>query len=1143
MPAVALVAAIAAASTSAALIAASVAVTTALMVGVAVAASMAIMTLAMQPSIPKYQVPDQASTLSTTSDPKAVLPVCYGSTRTGTILAYKDVDKSRHYLVQIFAVAEGEIDCFKQIYMDNKPVLYDGQEIRDGILAKNQIKDIYQKNLQIEVSTGKKDGRFLALANKYLPEKWKQDGLLAPLGKGVATMCIVMFKNQDGMNNGVDILQENSQVSVDINGLLITDLTDGVRKCSHNGPSQLFHYLTQSKYGQKVQPDQLDLDSFKAAARNAQFSSDGSTDPNATVKQNIINLCASFAGVTFESFGKLTCQIDQADIISQSFDESSIEGSTIRFETGGSDGYFNTLNVQYFDPEMSYSPNILRYPSQPEKDPTIIKDGREITKDITYHFVKNTQALDALASVERNKCKLRKKLSFSTLEAFGLKVWSVIKVNFSELKLTDSLWRVMSITPNFESGMIGMVTIDCVEYDSRVYADKDFAAKPDYTGTTISSDIYTPFNLRAISVDENVYGRNVLVTWDCTDDFNRYSFCLQYKPSDQDKWIDGAIILKKEYLLTGLNKNTKYDFRVCAAGIWYQSPWVVISNMDIDFQYGLPKPSVRLRNAKTPNGNETLFQDFHIEWDDQTTAEVTINGQKRLFGDLFDRYDVRVTHKNGKTVTYPVKDLHWIYTLSMNQQNGLSRNVEFGVTAVGYNGIKSEEAVLSCFNAQVPGLNGFAANPGFGTIFTTWIDPDRNLVPDFAGVVIQVADQNDAGFKNPKSFVSPNAFEIHSVPLKDGSYYVRIGGFDVFGEDNIIFTNGVYVTLTSINWTDADQAALDQVLNMEGRLDAAVEAAFERSKDALQQEIANVQVNIANNTNNAIKVSENSLKQIISASDKTVTDLVTKTRNEITLDTATKLAAQVTKLENTITSASGASATSMQQVKAELQTNIDKTNNSIASLGNTVSGNKADAEKKIATVTQEAKAEVDNLKGSLMASFTFKATADGIFAGISAVADTSTGKGSMYITADDFMIITSKSAGTKNAVIPFAVQNGRVYINSAMIANASIGSAQINNAAIGSAHIQDGSISAAKIGSAQINNAHIVNGSINRAKITSWLASDNYVYNSSGMALDFAGGAIYINGNTPGEGRMEINNNQINVYDNYGRLRVRLGRL
>ncbi len=150
-------------------------------------------------------------TLGTSNDPKAVIPVVFGTTRTGTNCVYKAVSKQENNkLVQIFSVAEGEIDHYKALFIDNKNVLVGkNMTIRDGILDKGNIKEEYRKVLEVEFRTGKNPNTALSLAKRHLGSDWTD----AFKGNGIATMCIVLRRDDKSLVAGVDILQPNSRSS------------------------------------------------------------------------------------------------------------------------------------------------------------------------------------------------------------------------------------------------------------------------------------------------------------------------------------------------------------------------------------------------------------------------------------------------------------------------------------------------------------------------------------------------------------------------------------------------------------------------------------------------------------------------------------------------------------------------------------------------------------------------------------------------------------------------------------------------------------------------------------------------------------------------------------------------------------------
>lgn len=131
-------------------------------------------------------------------------------------------------------------------------------------------------------------------------------------------------------------------------------------------------------------------------------------------------------------------------------------------------------------------------------------------------------------------------------------------------------------------------------------------------------------------------------------------------------------------------------------------------------------------------------------------------------------------------------------------------------------------------------------------------------------------------------------------------------------------------------------------------------------------------------------------------------------------------------------------------------------------------------------------------------------TNNGNVSGVSLAND---GKNSAFtVMADRFSIISTDSAKQTDKVYPFVVQNGKTYINSAVIGDASINTGQINDLAVTRAKIQIAAIDSARIARASILNGHIVNGVIDSAKIsqqiqsTNWNGSTGWMINKNGKA-------------------------------------------
>jgi hypothetical protein len=153
--------------------------------------------------------------------------------------------------------------------------------------------------------------------------------------------------------------------------------------------------------------------------------------------------------------------------------------------------------------------------------------------------------------------------------------------------------------------------------------------------------------------------------------------------------------------------------------------------------------------------------------------------------------------------------------------------------------------------------------------------------------------------------------------------------------------------------------------------------------------------------------------------------------------------------------------------------------------------------------TAEAFADVDgNLRTMWSVKMSVTANGQYVAAGIGLGIENVGGvfQSQFLVSADRFAIVNTIAGGAIS--VPFAVQNGQVFMNSAFI--------------------QDGSITMLKIGQ--------------------YLQSDNYIAGTLGWRLDKAGN-LEFNGPAPGGGRLTMTNRAIKVFDQNGIKRVQLGDL
>ncbi|SFX18005.1 Phage-related protein, tail component [Pseudomonas sp. NFACC49-2] len=191
-------------------------------------------------------------------------------------------------------------------------------------------------------------------------------------------------------------------------------------------------------------------------------------------------------------------------------------------------------------------------------------------------------------------------------------------------------------------------------------------------------------------------------------------------------------------------------------------------------------------------------------------------------------------------------------------------------------------------------------------------------------------------------------------------------------------------------------------------------------------------------------------------------------------------AANLTTLEQVVATNESATATKIDQLNAAI-------GNNTAVIQQTATAY-ADTSGKLSTMW--------SVKMQLNANGQYVAA--GIGLGIENVGGTL--QSQFLVSADRFAIVNTIAGGAIS--VPFAVQGGQVFMNSAFI--------------------QDGSITMLKIGQA--------------------LQSDNYVAGVQGWRLDKAGN-LEFNGPAPGGGRLTMTNRAIKVYDENGIKRVQLGDL
>ncbi|GDT05886.1 TPA: DUF1983 domain-containing protein [Escherichia coli] len=307
---------------------------------------------------------------------------------------------------------------------------------------------------------------------------------------------------------------------------------------------------------------------------------------------------------------------------------------------------------------------------------------------------------------------------------------------------------------------------------------------------------------------------------------------------------------------------------------------------------------------------------------------------------------------------------------------------------------------------------------------------------------------------------------------------------------------------------DADNAIASRITKLESKINDDISAAIVSEQEArasadeaLSKEILSLQAKIEGDISAAI--SEEKIAR--ATADESLAQQITTLKSQ----TGKDIKAAVAEETKARTDADSALASSITNLQAQTSKDINAAITSEATVrtnaDNALSGRidtlKASVDGNTATIQEQATAIADTNK-KVSTAWTLKmetSTSGGqkYVAGIALGIDT-TGLSQFLVQADRFGLVNSVNG---KITTPFVIENSVAYMNGA--------------------YIKDGTITNAKVGDLQ---------------------STNFVSGRAGWRFG-KNGTLEINSNSGGNGRLVINGQRIDVYDDNNVLRVRIGQL
>ncbi|MEH3297192.1 fibronectin type III domain-containing protein [Raoultella planticola] len=952
---------------------------------------------------------DVTQALSRSTSPSSGLPIIYGGSgpnkpgSSGGSFVLSSVinnwynvpnGSSQYFFSEQVVSMTGTGKHIEQIYFDGEPVL----EIpikQDGIVPKDSIISKFQKYLQLEVRFGGEYTTTKTLAKQYAGPKWTDKFL----GRGVVSISSVIFKTEQSTMDGI-LTNDNFNMTVELKGQSIYDFNSGNTFATSCPASQAYDYFVNPIYGLGIDPALINRQSFTEVSQwcfQQGLTSNISMSYQSTYKENLESILQACAGIIYIHGGQIYLTVDRKTLSVHSFNESNIVGEA-SISTSGTSDYYNTIDASYTKPDSMYANEVLRIPSDIDNDEVIKSDGMVITLARDFKSVYDPNILANLVNAELRKTKFAKRtLTFTTAEGWDIRVWDSIDVNFKELMVSGK-FKVLSKSIATDQQNVGYCTITCIEYPDAIFDGTDPGIWS--PGGIINPDegraILPPTNLSVTRKGDTNTGSVVNLGWEESPSQNVRGYYVYYRETGQSNWIIAGQTppTKYEFDIFGLDIDKKYDFGVSAFNIiGGVSVKAVLGNVTPEFSFALPAiTGLKLTNATT-GLYETTALDFNLIWDNQSNLKVN----NLSFSDYFKHYVVRIYDGSTLKATYYTKEDGFNFTFELN--NLRIRKPTIGITAQGFNsGTFSPEVKITVENKQCGLVEGVRISGGFGNLFVNWIE---SLEPDYAGASIILTSDSST-----QTFIS-NKPEFDSVPnVQDGNYRVKVGLFDAFGMDNIRYSDDIEIGINSkYVFTDQDADAINNILDLDKRLDDTLSNAVNESSQY---------------TNTKIDVLQNQIDNDINA--------------------------KITEMNQTIVDNNTATTQQITQLKSEVDGNIATVNQEMAT--------KASKDSIDSSYSLSVKAGGEVAGFRLMASDGTEKTSAIYFSANKFVIS-----GSDTAVAGDtppFSVVNGKTY-IKTAMI----QQGS--LGSAYIADAAITNVKIANGSINEAKIQDASITNAKI--------------------------------------------------------------------------------
>lgn len=555
------------------------------------------------------------------------IPTIYGIRQTSGIPVFIDVDKlNTNKVYVVFAVCEGEIDGFLDMYIDGIPVVCSvgGFEVDSMCIGSQQAGNTLgiAPNSNVGNNDPAEHGRTLEIDTNNTTAKFTfyngtPDQLADPTLVALAAADRFMLQNGDvnywdstyrlldtayvvmeytitedaGSIPEIDFVVQGKNVDV-------YDVTSSsINKYSLNPVWHLLDYMISNMYGGSLKTSDMDLSSFYIAAaeldkidttyemgwlkysryigwpntgeeRRQQVQCNTVLPGSASIFENIKTVLDQFDGSLNLVNGKYALTLAKDDtFIAANIDISDVKGGISTKEQSNKNTW-NTIQANIQDPAIGWASNKITFFNNvyKQEDRNIEKKGTLSFKHITNYYTARSRAEVAL-----NRSRFSREFTFTVWHKFShLTPNDIITLTYPRFFGVES--KKLMVT-KVVANKGGTFTISAEDYDNSIYQVADQGDNGANEGT-VQPGVRMPLDIHMDSYEGTDVGVNGILNWAQVPQAGISHYMVTYESnrlsvlptSTQVIVVGGSQVRGPEprpYVeISGLTPSTNYTFQI-----------------------------------------------------------------------------------------------------------------------------------------------------------------------------------------------------------------------------------------------------------------------------------------------------------------------------------------------------------------------------------------------------------------------------------------------------------------------------------------------------------------------------------------------------------------------------------------------------